>query len=185
MRDSEDEIWHLVHSRPQYEGVRQAHRLGMEAYIRNGGDLEAQHRRTLLAMSRELMLTGDFVSDNTPYCFSGHLYPDKGRGLTFAWGRAQNWPGIAEPRRRARLASLRRQPPETPAYRAARAYDGALLRWLADGDAANMGRHHAAAWAHVERAPPQAPQRPHARPPAEAPPPLHQVEDDFDEVRSV
>jgi hypothetical protein len=26
MRDSEDEIWHLVHSRPQYEGVRQAHR---------------------------------------------------------------------------------------------------------------------------------------------------------------
>ena len=185
MRDGVGEIWRQVQSRPQYEGVLQTHRRGMEEYIRNGGDLEAQHRRTSLAMSKELMLTGDFVSDNTPFSFNGHLYPDHARDLMFAWGRAQTWPGIAEPRRRARLANLRRQPPETPAYRAARAYDGALLRWLAEGDAANMGRHHAAAWVHIERVPAQPPQRPHARPPAEAPPPLHHAEDESDEVRSV
>ena len=175
MRDSEDEIWHLVHSRPQHESVRQAHRRGMEEYIRNGGDLEAQRRRTSLAMSKELMLTGDLVSDNAPYSFSGHLYPDNARELTFAWGRAKNWPGIVEPRRRAKLADLRGRPQETPAYRAARAYDEALLRWLADGDATNMGRYHAAAWTHIERLPPQPPQRPRARPPAEAPPALEEA----------
>ena len=185
MRDVEGEIWHLVQSRPQYRAVRQAHRRGMEEYIRNGGDLEAQHRRTSLAMSKELMLTGDFVSDNTPFSFSGHLYPENARDLMFAWGRAQSWPGIAEPRRKARLANLRASPPESHAYQAARAYDEALLRWLADGDATNMGRHHAAAWAHIERVPPQPPQRPQARPPAAAPPLSLPVEVDFDEVRSI
>ena len=183
MRDSDDEIWQLVHSRPQYQAVRQAHRRGMEEYIRNGGDLVEQQRRAALAMSTELMLTGDFVSGNTPYSFSGHLYPDNARDLTFALGRAKNWPGIPEPRRRAKLADLRGRPQETPAYRAARAYDEALLWWLADGDAANMGRRHAAAWVHIDRLPPQPPQRPQALPPAEAPPPL--VEDNFDEVRSI
>ena len=157
----------------------------MEEYIRNGGDLEAQHRRTSLAMSKELMLTGDFVSDNTPFSFSGHLYPENARDLMFAWGRAKNWPGIAEPRRRATLANLWGSPPESHAYQAARAYDEALLRWLADGDAMNTGRHHAAAWGLIGRVPPQPPQRPQARPPAEAPPSLLPVEDDFDEVRSI
>ena len=123
------------------------------------------------------------MSGNTPYSFSGHLYPDNARDLMFAWGRAQNWPGIAEPRRRARLANLGGRPPETPAFRAARAYDEALLRWLAYGDATNMGRRHAAAWAHIERVPPQPPRRPQALPPAEAPPSL--VEDNFDGVRSI
>ena len=121
MWDVEDEIWHLVQSRPQYRAVRQAYQRGMEEYIRNGGDLEAQHRRTSLVMSKELVLTGGFVSDNTPFSFSGHLYPENARDLMFAWGRAQSWPGIAEARRRARLANLRARPPESHAYQAARA----------------------------------------------------------------
>ena len=112
------------------EPLRAIYEAGMQDYVANGGDLDRMHSKVSMDMARRLISMGG----RKPQAVNWHRYPLHVPAIQREWERAQRWHQLNDHRTKKALDNMRKYPPGSAWFEAAKRHDEALETWMRDID---------------------------------------------------